>query len=270
MQDLPFDPANDVAEEAPEAPARPRWTRRRRWIAPWAACWGWRWARRGAGDARGTAMAICLADTLLCYDTVDLEDFRARLDRLPAAGAAQGEEDDGALLRMAPLAIFAARDPDVAGALAVRQSRATHAGVASLDACRLFAAQLADALNGADRDAALTPRVMGLCPRVLFVNAGTWRDKPGEAIAASGDVVDTLEAGLWAVAQGSGFRDTVRAAAGLGGNAMGAAAVAGQLAGALYGASSIPEKWLAALAGRGPITLTARELFEARLPAPDR
>jgi ADP-ribosyl-[dinitrogen reductase] hydrolase len=220
-------------------------------------------------------MALCLADTLLACGTVDIEDFNLRLQGWEASGenAAAGRRLDvdpgnGALLRMAPLAIFATLDVAVGEALAVRQSRATQAGVASLDACRLFAAQLADALNGADKAQATRQRVMALCPRVLFVSGGAWRDKPREEIAASGEVVDTLEAGLWAVSQTDKFRDAVRLAANLGGNASGAAAVAGQLAGALYGASGIPEKWLAALAWQERLEFAAADLFEARLPAP--
>jgi ADP-ribosyl-[dinitrogen reductase] hydrolase len=246
-----------------------------------------------------TAMALCLADTLIACRTVDIEDLAIRLNEMltdgewalggTAAGidaptraaierraaeqdAAAPDVDDtmpghGSLVRLAPLAIFGARDPDTAEALAVRQSRVTHAKVESLDCCRLFAAQLTDALNGAFKESAMRPRVMALCPAVLFVSAGEWRDKPREAVGSAGHVVRTLEAALWSVWRTDNFRDAVLTAANLGGAAGGIAAVCGQLAGALYGASSIPEEWLEKLAWREKLEVAAGDLFDARLAA---
>jgi ADP-ribosylglycohydrolase len=171
------------------------------------------------------------------------------------------------LLRLAPLAIMGARDRDTAEMLAVRQSRLTHPKAQSLDCCRLFVAQLTDALNGADKESATRPRVMALCPEVLFVSAGEWRDKPRDAIGSAGHAVHTLEAALWSVWRTDNFRDAVLTAAELGGAAGGIAAVCGQLAGALYGASSIPEEWLEKLAWWEKLEVMAADLHEATLAA---
>ena len=62
--------------------------------------------------------------------------------------------------------------------------------------------------------------------------------------------VDTLEAALWSVWTTDSFADAVLTAANLADDADSVAAVAGQLAGALYGASAIPPEWLKTLAWR--------------------
>ncbi len=61
------------------------------------------------------------------------------------------------------------------------------------------------------------------------------------------------------------FRSAVLLAANLGGDADSTAAIAGQRAGAVYGASGIPAEWLAALAWRERLQATAAAPFEAGL-----
>lgn len=79
----------------------------------------------------------------------------------------------------------------------------------------------------------------------------------------TGYVVASLHAALWAVSRTSTFRGAVLAAANLGEDADTAAAVAGQIAGALYGAAAIPAAWLAKLAWRERIERMAHDLFDA-------
>jgi ADP-ribosyl-[dinitrogen reductase] hydrolase len=241
-----------------------------------------------------TTMALCLAESLLEAGTVDLDDFMERLrgwlergentvpgrcfdigattraaidDYIATGDAAAGRLEpssagNGSLVRLAPVAIFAAGDPNGAEFLALKQSRATHAHPECLDACKLLIAQLLDALDGADKDAATRQRVMALSPKLLFISAGEWRTKTREQISSSGYVVNTLEAALWSVWQTDNFRDAVLTAANLGDDADSVAAVAGQLAGALYGAASIPAEWLEKLAWRPKIETLANDLFD--------
>jgi ADP-ribosyl-[dinitrogen reductase] hydrolase len=56
--------------------------------------------------------------------------------------------------------------------------------------------------------------------------------------------VHSLKAALWCVGRTGTFRDAVLLAANLGEDADTTAAITGQLAGAIYGASGIPEEWL--------------------------
>ena len=172
----------------------------------------------------------------------------------PAAGPVdEASAGNGSLVRLAPLSIMFASSPTTARFQAVRQSRVTHGTIECLDACELFVAQLVDALNGADVAAATRPRILALSPNVMAINGGEWTTKSIDAIRSSGYVVDTLTAALWSVANTGNFRDAVLTATNLGDDADSVAAVAGQFAGALYGASSIPPEWLEKLAWREEI-----------------
>jgi ADP-ribosyl-[dinitrogen reductase] hydrolase len=247
-----------------------------------------------------TTMALCLAESLLAAGDVDQDDLMTRfqgwmergentvpgkcfdigrttrtaIERFAAEGiSAAGSQaassaGNGSLVRLAPLAIFSAKDPERARELAVKQSRTTHAAATCLDACKLFVSQLVDALQGADKEAVMRQRVMALSPVVLFISAGEWKTKAREEIKSTGYVVHTLEAALWSVWKTDNFRDAVLTAANLGVDSDSVAAVAGQLAGALYGASAIPGKWLAKLAWRDKIEKLANALFEHTLTAP--
>ena len=66
---------------------------------------------------------------------------------------------------------------------------------------------------------------------------------PESEIKSSGYVVDTLEAAMWCLLTTDNYRDCVLKAVNLGKDADTVAAVAGGLAGALYGYDAIPNNW---------------------------
>jgi len=74
--------------------------------------------------------------------------------------------------------------------------------------------------------------------------------------------VDSLEAALWAFHHSDSFEDGALAAVNLGDDADTTGAVYGQLAGAFYGVSRIPERWLVKLAMRALIEEYAVRLAE--------
>ena len=71
-----------------------------------------------------------------------------------------------------------------------------------------------------------------------------------DEIKSSGYVVDTLEAALWCLLTTDTYKECVLKAVNLGGDTDTIAAIAGGLAGALYGYDAIPEEWLNTLAKR--------------------
>ena len=71
-----------------------------------------------------------------------------------------------------------------------------------------------------------------------------------EEIKSTGYIVDTLEAALWCVLNTNSYEECVLTAVNLGDDTDTVAAVAGSLAGALYGLDAIPEKWLNTLKKR--------------------
>ena len=89
------------------------------------------------------------------------------------------------------------------------------------------------------------------------------RGRARNEIRSSGYVVHTLEAALWSVARTGDFRNAVLLAANLACDADTVAAVTGQLAGALYGVSGIPDRWLNRLAWKDRLVETAQRLLPA-------
>jgi ADP-ribosylglycohydrolase len=67
---------------------------------------------------------------------------------------------------------------------------------------------------------------------------------PKNGIKSSGYVVDTLEAALWCLLTTDSYRECVLKAVNLGEDTDTIAAIAGGLAGALYGYEAIPGEWL--------------------------
>jgi ADP-ribosyl-[dinitrogen reductase] hydrolase len=161
-------------------------------------------------------------------------------------------------MRFAPVAIRYWADRPKLREVAALQTRTTH-GAASL----LFAEILSDAIAGRSRGEVLAPRSGSYRPKVQAIASGkSWRGRDRDDITGSGYVVDCLNAALWAVSRTTNFPSAVLLAANLGDDADTTAAVAGQLAGALYGSSGIPEDWLAKLAWRTKIEARADESFE--------
>ena len=84
-------------------------------------------------------------------------------------------------------------------------------------------------------------------------------------ISASGYVVDTLKAALWGFLTTNSFEKGALRVANLGDDSDTVGAVYGQIAGAHYGLSSIPQKWLDKLVDYEMIREMADQLFDLNL-----
>jgi ADP-ribosyl-[dinitrogen reductase] hydrolase len=241
-----------------------------------------------------TSMALCLADSLLHVGDLDLLDLMQRFARWqhegynsctgdcfdignttaaaiarflrtgdPAAGAKEPETaGNGSLMRLAPVALRWHGQPDRAITAARAQSEATHGAPVALDACAFFAALLVEAIGGATKEQVLRDRQFPGAAEIAAIARGEWRHKHRDEIRSSGYVVHTLEAALWCVEQTESFEEAVLGAANLGEDADTTAAVAGQLAGALYGRAAMPPHWLDQLAWRDRIERIAVALCQ--------
>ena len=241
-----------------------------------------------------TSMALCLAASLLDADGFDAEDQLRRYLRWRDEGymSSNGrcfdigrtvddalrryEESgevlagsthpraagNGCIMRLAPVPMFFGGDREQAVHYAAESSRTTHGAAECLDACRLLAAMLCEAFDGADKDALLLGQE-GLRlsePAIAALAEGAYFDKPVETIRGSGYVVECLEAALWCFHHTDSFEAAVLTAANLGDDADTTAAVCGQLAGAYYGIEGIPARWLQKLAARSMIEQMAMAL----------
>lgn len=248
-----------------------------------------------------TSMALALAASILEHGSLDEADLIAKFARWRDEGAWSctgqcfdigittsaaidrwqmsgdpfaGSSDpmtagNGSLMRLAPVAIAFAADPEALRDAAARQSLTTHAAPAAVAACEAYAMLLADVLSGLALDDALdrlAARAEAIeVPEIAAIAAGSWRGKRRREIRSSGYVVHSLEAAIWCVTRSSSFEEAVLTAANLGDDADTTAAIAGQLAGAIYGLSGIPAHWLEKLVWRDRIVATARML--AALPS---
>ncbi len=176
----------------------------------------------------------------------------------PACGPTDARNSgNGSLMRLAPVAIAFYQQPAEAIRLAAESSRTTHGSILCLDACRYFAGLLVGAFGGAGKQELLSP---GYSPapdmwlrrpldaQIKAVSLGSWKNKTRDQINASGYVVHTLEAAIWAFANSHNYQQAVLNAVNLGEDADTTGAVCGQLAGAYYGLGGIPRQWLAMLA----------------------
>lgn len=183
----------------------------------------------------------------------------------PMAGATDPKTaGNGSLMRLAPVALRHFRNRAALRDVAARQSRTTHAAPEAVDACVAYAEVLADAIEGAKPSEVLRVR-SGFAGAIEAIMGGSWRGKPRHAIRSSGYVAHALEAALWSVGASGTFREAVLRAANLGDDADTTAAIAGQLSGALNGASMLPEDWLRRLAWEDRITASADALVTAAL-----
>jgi ADP-ribosyl-[dinitrogen reductase] hydrolase len=169
----------------------------------------------------------------------------------PIAGSIEPHKaGNGSLMRLAPVAIYWHGNRASAEAAARAQSVTTHGVASAVEACAFFTHVLLDAIEGQSKEHVLRARRWPMNEAVDAVARGSWRGKSRADLRSSGYVIDTLEAALWSVTSASSFREAVLTAANLGGDADTVAAVAGQLAGGLWGASDIPADWIGRLVWR--------------------
>jgi ADP-ribosyl-[dinitrogen reductase] hydrolase len=213
------------------------------------------WFRRGVYSCTGTCFDIGIATRgALTRFEEDGDPFAGSTNPLSAG--------NGSLMRLSPVAIWAApRGADLVAETARAQSRLTHAAEECQAACAAYALLTARAILGVSREAVLAPMPFEGPSRIIGILAGEWRGKARGDISSSGYVVDSLEAALWCVGETGSFEAAVLLAANLGDDADTVAAITGQLAGALYGASAIPGHWRDRLAWHDEIAALALRLL---------
>jgi ADP-ribosyl-[dinitrogen reductase] hydrolase len=242
-----------------------------------------------------TSMALCLATSLLEKNGFDPKDQMDRYCRWwkegylssngrcfdiggtvsdalrrysqtgdPIAGSTDPQSaGNGSIMRLAPVPMF--YYPNVAAAIRYSEesSRTTHGAAECIDACRLLAGIICRALSGAAKEDVLFGEADSFQgePKITLIARGDYRTKSASEIHGTGYVVQSLEAALWCFLHTETFEAAILKAANLGDDADTTAAICGQVAGAFYGESGIPQKWLEKLAMGEEITILADRLF---------
>lgn len=164
--------------------------------------------------------------------------------------ALRDSQANGSLMRVSPLGIFAAGDPQRAAALARADSRLTHPHPLCVESCAAYVAAIAAGVGGADAP--------GMHAAALAVLAD---DEAGAQVRG---VLSTAAAGELPVAHGhqqgwvrialqnafhrllhaASFEEGLIATVGLGGDTDTNGAIAGALLGARHGRDAIPGRWV--------------------------
>lgn len=276
---MPFEGASPIAEAEPGLEMRA--------------------ARLGRGTyTDDTQMAIALAESLLERGGVDEEfigrAFVAAYDpmrgygsgtctvlALIAAGVSaadaavrafggRGSLGNGAAMRVAPVDVRYADDPDALVDGARRSARVTHRHPIGIDASVVQAVAVGAALRGEDmldaaRAVACTPQL----ERGLALAAGLLTEHPAPATVAAAlgngsTGHKSVPTAIYAATAYARFEDAVTFAVCCGGDADTIAAMAGAIAGAREGAAAIPARWLDVLEdgekGRSHVERLAEQL----------
>jgi len=211
-----------------------------------------------------TAMALCLAESLLESGGFDARDQVARYRRwqqqgyLSATGQCVGISaataralaraqwrrqtfsgshdpqalDPEILSRVTPVVMYFFADAEAAATQAAEAARTTCQAPAALNACRALARALHAALSGASKREILAA-----------AEALLGKFSRPSALGQEGSAPAALAAALEVFGRTNNFRNAVLGAANLGGASDVVAGATGALAGAHYSAGAIPTKW---------------------------
>lgn len=171
------------------------------------------------------------------------------------------DNGNGSLMRIHPFALmiwFDKRLMPKCDTIIDNASSLTHAHERSKLACRIYTLILFHLLSVAHKGSVM----MALQDaKRQYWNSHEYRhylrlfsddfdQLPIDKIKSSGYVVDTLEAAVWCVLTTNSYKECVLKAVNLGEDTDTVAAIAGGLAGALYGYDAIPKDWLETLKKR--------------------
>lgn len=223
------------------------------------------WLRLKAGAVTDdTAMAIALGNSLVRRNGLDLtdvcEEFAAWLRSGPldvgntcrrgirryiqrglvTGPMNEGDAGNGAAMRFLPVAIASHRNVDRARHWAVEQAHTTHNHPLSDAACQTLTAMVVALLGGQGKTTAVE------LADELVARYPTFRFSPYPG-TSSAYVVDTLQTAFEGYFSTASFEDCLIRVVNQGGDADTTGAIAGALAGATYGLSAIPKRWLKVL-----------------------
>ena len=215
------------------------------------------WWKEGRYSVNGTCFDIGM--TVMRA----LAHFSANQDARSSGDPSEYASGNGSIMRLAPVPIHYAplyqTDLDTFAKHAEESSLPTHPSEQCLSACRYLACVLAALIHGESREQVLSPEweplnqlnaQKPLHPLVQEIAAGSFRQKLPPEIKGSGWVIQSLEAALWAFHDATSFEEAVLKAVNLGDDADTTGAICGQLAGAYWGESKIPQSLRSGLARR--------------------
>ena len=161
---------------------------------------------------------------------------------------------NGSLMRIIPLAfVEGITDAEIEAVSAI-----THAHSLSKLACVCYVRIAIDLVNGVSLAESIKRHVPGNSK--LSGAIGIENVLRSDGMGSSGYVIDTFVAAMWCLLTTDNYRDCVLKAVNLGSDTDTTAAVAGGLAGIMYGLEGIPDEWLSKMKSMDMID---QELFSS-------
>lgn len=162
---------------------------------------------------------------------------------------------NGSLMRILPIAYYCyykKLKEEQIYEVVKKVSSLTHAHEISVLGCYIYINYVLFLLNGKDKFSAynmvklidyskFSSESLGVYSRILKDDIKRFNITD---IKSSGYVVDTLEASMWVVLNAKDYRETIIGAINLGQDTDTIGAIAGSMAGIIYGYDTIPKKWL--------------------------
>lgn len=253
---------------------------------------GWQSLRPGE-VTDDTAMALDLARSLVETGILDLDDIarrwvawnqsgpkdignttRVALD-LIAAGTPWDEAGErtievrgvnasagnGTVMRCAPVALRYRTYAEMIVQASIDTARITHADPRCTWGAATVNQAIAHLLDGGSKETLIETALHGIQNNAVIEAVVMAPDLAPEDVNAGGYVLSTISAAFWCLFACDTLEETIVAAVALGDDTDTTAAVAGALAGALYGRPAIPGRWLDVLEPRAELEALAERLL---------
>lgn len=209
-----------------------------------------------------TSMTLATCDSIKNFGSINCDDIRSRFEKWlfnnqytpfgkvfdcgftcsEAIYNKEGFNDimsngNGSLMRILPLAFI----PGISDEQIKDVSAITHAHDISKEGCLIYVRIAQGLIKGNDLSKLIDKIVYenSIYKRLRYINS-----IQENQIKSTGYIVDTLEAAIWCILHTDNYKDCVLKAVNLGGDTDTIAAVAGGLAGIIYGYNNIPMEWI--------------------------
>lgn len=216
-----------------------------RWVA---------WNRSGPKDVGNTTkLALDLIASGTPWDKAGEQTIEIR-----GVGSSAG---NGAVMRCAPVALRYRTDQAMLVQASIDTSRITHADPRCTWGAVAVDQAIAHLLQGGSKADLIEAATHNVENNAVIASITTAPALTREELKAGGYVLSTISAAFWSLFACDNLEETIIAAVALGEDTDTTAAVAGALAGALYGYQAIPDRWLDLLEPKSELEELATSLL---------